>query len=262
MLPLSVRKIGQVHKLPAEESILEIAPEYQGALDGIASGSRVEVLYWMHQLQPDQRKVLKVHPQGDETRPRKGVFALRSPMRPNPIGVSVARVERVEGNRLVVTGLDALDGSPLIDVKASSGRAEVRRLVGTWGHIHDAMVSRLEDELGGEGVREVFYGPLWELGRRAAEQRRQDAEAIGREIMSFEASWDIQGRVVESGPDGFVREVTDCPWSYFHPLSCRVLAWWMEGFCHGLNSQFQYSLEELIPEGDPNCVWAIVRKRE
>ncbi|MFW6107353.1 MAG: tRNA (N6-threonylcarbamoyladenosine(37)-N6)-methyltransferase TrmO [bacterium] len=258
----NVKPIGRVRHLSEDRSALEIAPPYRQGADGIEPGGRVQVLYWMHKLAPHSREALKVHPRGDKARPRQGVFGLRSPMRPNPIGVSMARVERVEGSRLVVSGLDALDGSPLVDIKGSRGRGEVRRLVATWGRIHDAIVSRLGEELGAERVREMLHQPMWELGQGAAAERRDDAEAIGREIMGFEASWDIEGRVLEAGPERFVREVTDCPWAYFRPLSCRVLAWWMEGFCEGLNERFRYSLEKLIPEGAASCVWQIARKRE
>ena len=60
---------------------------------------------------------LQVHPRGDPGQPLRGVFAVRSPCRPNPIGVTTARVRRVEGNVLEVIGLDALDGSPVLDIK-------------------------------------------------------------------------------------------------------------------------------------------------
>ena len=60
---------------------------------------------------------LQVHPRGDRSRPLRGLFAVRSPRRPNPIGVTTVRVRRVGGNVLEVVGLDALDGSPVLDIK-------------------------------------------------------------------------------------------------------------------------------------------------
>jgi len=71
----------------------------------------------MHKLSEKDRKTLKVHPQGDRNKPLRGVFSLRSPMRPNPIGLTRVRITRREGNILFVKGLDALDGSPIIDIK-------------------------------------------------------------------------------------------------------------------------------------------------
>ncbi|MFW6164529.1 MAG: tRNA (N6-threonylcarbamoyladenosine(37)-N6)-methyltransferase TrmO [Planctomycetota bacterium] len=262
MLTLDVQPIGQVRRLADDRSALDINPAYLGAAADIQPGDRIDVLYWMHQLEPSDCQRLRVHPRGDPSRPRRGVFSLRSPMRPNPIGVSAVQVVEVEGDRLVVSGLDAQDGSPVIDIKSQRGRGEVRRLVETWGRIHDAMVSAIEAASGTGRVRELLYEPIRELGRRAASGHAEDAEAIGREILRFEALWDIEGRVVEAGPERFVREVTACPWDYFHPLSCRVLAWWMEGFCEGLNAEFGYSLERLVPEGDACCRWTIARRNE
>jgi len=118
---MNIEPIGKVVKRSKEESVLEIITVYKDGLSGIAAGDRLQVLYWMHELKETERQRLKVHPRGDRDRPLTGVFALRSPMRPNPIGVSDVRVIRVVENRVVVTGLDALDGSPIVDVKR--GRA-------------------------------------------------------------------------------------------------------------------------------------------
>ena len=118
-LEMHVAPIGRARKGSGEESVLEIAPRVGDGLHGIAAGDHLQVLYWMHQLQSDARKALEAHPQGNRNRPLKGVFGLRSPMRPNPIGVSTVRVTRVEQNRLFVSGLDAMDGSPIVDIKGS-----------------------------------------------------------------------------------------------------------------------------------------------
>lgn len=117
---MRIEPIGKVSKIPDEESIIEVLPEYREGLHGISPGDRLDVLYWMHKLDPDRRKMLKVHPRGDRSRPLKGVFGLRSPMRPKPIGVSAVRIKRVEQNKLIVTAFDAEDGSPVVDIKAAS----------------------------------------------------------------------------------------------------------------------------------------------
>ena len=93
---------------------LEIDPRYTEGLDGIKAGTTIVVLFWLHR---SSREVLKVYPRGDRSRGLSGVFATRSPVRPNPIALSELTVLTVEGNRLQVRGLDVLDGTPIIDIK-------------------------------------------------------------------------------------------------------------------------------------------------
>jgi len=98
---------------------IEIYPKYADGLERIENLKQIYVLYWMNRLDEKSRERLKVHPQGDTSKPLTGVFALRSPMRPNPIGLSLVELLKREGNNLYVKGLDALDGSPVIDIKSS-----------------------------------------------------------------------------------------------------------------------------------------------
>jgi L-fuculose-phosphate aldolase len=93
---------------------LEIDPRYTEGLDGIKAGTTIVVLFWLHR---SSRDILKVYPRGDRSRGLSGVFATRSPVRPNPIALSELTVLTVEGNRLQVRGLDVLDGTPIIDIK-------------------------------------------------------------------------------------------------------------------------------------------------
>lgn len=95
-------------------SRLVLRPEFAAGLEGLVAGSRIVVVFYFHR---SEGYSLRQHPRGDVSRPPRGVFAIRSPHRPNPIGVTVARVEGVESNVLHVSGLDALDGSPLLDIK-------------------------------------------------------------------------------------------------------------------------------------------------
>jgi tRNA-Thr(GGU) m(6)t(6)A37 methyltransferase TsaA len=83
-------------------------------LDGIQAGDKLLVLCWFHKA---DREVLKLHPRGNPDIPKRGVFATRSPDRPNPIGLSLVDVLSVEGRILKVRGLDALDGTPVVDLK-------------------------------------------------------------------------------------------------------------------------------------------------
>ena len=84
------------------------------ALDGIQPGDEVILLTW---LDRGRRDVLRVHPRGDVSRPRQGVFSTRSPARPNPIGLHRVEVETIEGNRMRVSNLEAINGTPIVDVK-------------------------------------------------------------------------------------------------------------------------------------------------
>lgn len=98
---------------------LEIFPAYLEAMDGIEAGQTVVVLFWLHQARRDQ---LKVYPRGDRSRGLRGVFATRSPIRPNPIALSEFTVLRVDGNRIEVTGVDVIDNTPIVDIKSIGDR--------------------------------------------------------------------------------------------------------------------------------------------
>ena len=93
------------------ECTIELEDRYTAALDGVASCTHLVVLYFMHQARRDLLVQMPRH--GD----RRGTFAIRSPVRPNPIAMSVVRLVRIEGTQLTVVGLDCLDGTPLIDIK-------------------------------------------------------------------------------------------------------------------------------------------------
>lgn len=99
---------------------LEIDPAYQDGLDGIVPGQIIVVIFWLHK---STRDTLKVYPRGDKSRGLRGVFATRSPIRPNPLAISELKVLAIHGNRLEVSGLDILDGTPVIDIKKKIGRS-------------------------------------------------------------------------------------------------------------------------------------------
>lgn len=87
------------------------------ALDGLDGFSHIIVLYWMHQLTKGRELPLKVHPMGKPELPLTGRLATRSPSRPNPVGQATVRLLERRGNILKVKGLDAIDGTPVIDIK-------------------------------------------------------------------------------------------------------------------------------------------------
>jgi tRNA-Thr(GGU) m(6)t(6)A37 methyltransferase TsaA len=98
----------------APNAWLVFEPAVREALDGIRVGDEVLVLTWLDRA---RREVLRVHPRGDLSRPEQGVFSTRSPDRPNPIGLHRVRVLAVDGLRVHVSDLEALDRTPIVDVK-------------------------------------------------------------------------------------------------------------------------------------------------
>ena len=110
--------IGVVESASEEETRVHIFPEFCNALKAIEGFSHIIVLYWIHLRDSEkERSVLQVIPRGRANGVKVGVFACRSPSRPNPIGLCVVKLMKVEDCRLTVKGLDAFEGSPIIDVK-------------------------------------------------------------------------------------------------------------------------------------------------
>ena len=98
-------------------------PEFREAASGLREGEEVLVLTWLHL---GRRDVLSVHPRGDAKRPLTGVFATRSPDRPNPIGLHAVAIEAVEEDAITVRDLEAIDGTPVLDVKPVLGKRSER----------------------------------------------------------------------------------------------------------------------------------------
>jgi tRNA (adenine37-N6)-methyltransferase len=111
--------IVQNHRFDAAETVsrIVVAPRYNRALDGIESFSHIVVVLWLHEIKNKERVILRVHPRRDPAIPLTGVFATRSPVRPNPIGVTTVKVIKREGNVITVKGLDAINGTPVLDIK-------------------------------------------------------------------------------------------------------------------------------------------------
>jgi formylmethanofuran dehydrogenase subunit E len=110
--------IGVVEKAGEEEAKIRIFPEFCSGLKGVEEFSHLIVLYWFHLRDNEaDRKTLLVFPRRHAVNVETGVFACRSPTRPNPIGLCVVELVKREGCVLTVRGLDALEGSPIIDIK-------------------------------------------------------------------------------------------------------------------------------------------------
>jgi tRNA-Thr(GGU) m(6)t(6)A37 methyltransferase TsaA len=91
--------------------------ELTPALYGLTEFSHVFVVFWLHQISQTQRETLKVHPRGRKDLPLLGVYATRTNLRPNPIGVTLCELIKIESNVLTVRGLDAYNGTPVLDIK-------------------------------------------------------------------------------------------------------------------------------------------------
>jgi tRNA-Thr(GGU) m(6)t(6)A37 methyltransferase TsaA len=98
----------------APSAWLVFDPSVRDGLDDLRAGETVIVLTWLHR---SERDVLKVHPRDDETNPLTGVFSTRSPARPNPIGLHEVQILEIDGLRVRVDALEALDGTPVLDLK-------------------------------------------------------------------------------------------------------------------------------------------------
>ena len=98
----------------APDAWLEVNPQAAEGLDGLRVGDEIIVVTWLHQA---HRDVLKVHPRSDRTKPLTGVFATRSPDRPNPLGLHPVIIREVENNRLRIGPIEAIDGTPVVDIK-------------------------------------------------------------------------------------------------------------------------------------------------
>ena len=102
----------------APDAWLDVRPDLAPALSGIAAGDEVLVITWLHRA---DRGVLEVHPRDDLEAPLAGVFATRSPDRPNPLGLHRVTVREVSGTRLRIGPIEAIDGTPVVDIKPVLG---------------------------------------------------------------------------------------------------------------------------------------------
>lgn len=98
----------------AHTGFIEINPRFLAGLQGIHKGDTIVVLFWLDRA---DRTVLRVHPRGDRLKPKRGVFATRSPDRPNPVGISELLVQDIKNNIIRVRNVDIMDSTPVIDIK-------------------------------------------------------------------------------------------------------------------------------------------------
>lgn len=122
--------VGVVRK--KEKAVrIEIFDPYLDALLGLEGFSHIQVLYWFHENDsPGKRRTLRVHPRKDKNNPLTGVFATHSPLRPNPIGLTLCRIKSIRNGHIEIEDIDAFDGTPVIDIKCyipgSVGQSDIR----------------------------------------------------------------------------------------------------------------------------------------
>jgi tRNA-Thr(GGU) m(6)t(6)A37 methyltransferase TsaA len=110
--------VGMVDK-NKNRTAIEIYEEYTAALLGLDSFSHIVVLYWFHHNDtPAKRRFLQVHPRKNDKNPLTGVFGTHSPVRPNPIALSICKIQAIQSSRIIIEAIDAVNGSPVIDIKA------------------------------------------------------------------------------------------------------------------------------------------------
>ena len=113
----TLHPIGTVERRDGR-TLIVLDEQYVPGLMGLEDFSQVTVVYWLDRNDtPEKRAILQVHPFGDPANPLRGVFSTRAPVRPNLIAISRCRILSVEGNLVEIDGIDAFDGSPVLDLK-------------------------------------------------------------------------------------------------------------------------------------------------
>jgi len=128
-----LKPIGFVHRASKHEDVRDrnlvteivVRKGLTKSLEGIEDFSHIFVVFYMHRVSEKERKALKVHPRGRMDLPLLGVFATRTASRPNPVGLTVVKLLKRKENILVVRGLDAFDGTPVLDLKPYDHRDAV-----------------------------------------------------------------------------------------------------------------------------------------
>ena len=114
---VKTKAVGKEVRDRSNVSEIILRDDLAEALDGIKGFSHLFVMFWMHEISKEERMRRKVHPRGRRDVPLLGVFATRTPSRPNPIGLTLVELLGVEGNIVTVRGLDAFDSTPVLDIK-------------------------------------------------------------------------------------------------------------------------------------------------
>jgi tRNA-Thr(GGU) m(6)t(6)A37 methyltransferase TsaA len=116
-MTFQIQPVGKVSN-KENSTVIEIYPEYSKALLGLEGFSNIMLFCWFHKNdRTDKRKTLQVHPMKNRDKPLTGVFATRSPQRPNPIAVFMCTLNEIKENKIIIEKIDAFDNTPVIDIK-------------------------------------------------------------------------------------------------------------------------------------------------
>ena len=126
---IEIRPIGFVKRASSDKDVKDkslvsrivFKKDFAKALDGVEEFSHIFVIFWLHNILNTGKTILKIHPRGRAELPLVGIFATRVPVRPNPIGLTLVELVKREGNVLWVKGLDAFNGTPVLDIKPYNG---------------------------------------------------------------------------------------------------------------------------------------------
>jgi tRNA-Thr(GGU) m(6)t(6)A37 methyltransferase TsaA len=138
--------VGDEVKDRSRTSEIIFRSELVSALDGISDYSHIWVLFYLDQITTEQRTTFKVHPRGRLDLPLLGVFATRTNLRPNPVGLTLVELLKVEGNVLTVKGLDAFEGTPVLDIKPYDlwDKVENPKLPDWWEKLESEKLQKLQ----------------------------------------------------------------------------------------------------------------------
>ncbi|MCP4176542.1 MAG: tRNA (N6-threonylcarbamoyladenosine(37)-N6)-methyltransferase TrmO [bacterium] len=107
-------KMEFVDNAPA--AVIHLRKDYEGGLEGLSIGQTIVVITWLHLA---DRFLLKGHPRGDRSRPERGVFSMRSPARPNPLGIHSVVIDKISENKIFIKSIEVIDGTIVLDIKNS-----------------------------------------------------------------------------------------------------------------------------------------------
>ncbi len=141
--PIGYVKTSAVGNQVRDENVISqlvLNPLLTEGLDSLTEFSHIFVLFNLNQIQTTQNLPLKIHPRSRADLPLMGIFATRTPFRPNPIGLTLVELLKIEGNTLTVRGLDAYDGTPILDIKPYDpwDKAENARTPAWWRKLYES----------------------------------------------------------------------------------------------------------------------------
>jgi len=194
--------VGFVRK-EGRRTWLELKDEFMDAAQGLREGDWVNLILWFDGSDtPERRSVLRVHPYNNPRNPLTGVFATRSPVRPNPIALYTVRIERMDRNRLFIDWIDARDGTPIVDIKIFVERLDCPTRVEKRSEIAEEDLDIGSSVQIGEVNMIPYRGRRYlvvEIGERTTVLTARQVDELMEALKGFESSPDGQQAQDDSG---------------------------------------------------------------